>query len=372
MRRELVDRPRLRQALDAGDDAALTLVAAPAGYGKTTAVRAWCASLDAALAWVTLDAGDNDPVRLWRYVATAVDRVRPGLGRSALQRLDVPGGAVEDAVDELMNGIAAFGSALVIVLDDLHAVTDEECLSSIDHALAHLPANARLIAVTRVDPALRLARLRAGGALAELRASELAFTRCRGARAARRARGRVELGTEEIDVLVERTEGWPAALVLAGLWLRDASTTRSRAVRAFGGDHRFVAEYLSNEVLASLDDDRRSFLQGAAVLGEFTAELCDAVLERTDSAAELAELEHSNLFVSRLERGGWFRIHSLFAEYAQAQLASLGARGGDADPSSGGRVAPGARAADRGDRARGRGGRPRVRRAACSSSTTCR
>ena len=140
MRRGTVDRPRIRHALDGGNDAHLTLVAAPAGYGKTTAVRAWCATLDAAMAWVTLDAGDDDPVRLWRYVATAVDRVRPGLGRGALQRLAIPGSSVEDAVDELMNGIAAFGSELVIVLDDLHAVTNADCLSSLDHALGHLPA----------------------------------------------------------------------------------------------------------------------------------------------------------------------------------------------------------------------------------------
>ena len=134
--------------------------------------------------------------------------------------------------------------------------------------------------------------------------------------------GQLELGAEEIDVLVERTEGWPAALVLAWLWLRTVEDP-ARAVRAFGGDNRFVADYLSGEVLAALDEDDRAFLHGAAVLGEFTAELCDGVLDRTDSAARLAELEHSNLFVSRLERGGWFRIHSLFAEYARAELASL-------------------------------------------------
>ena len=134
VRHGVVDRPSIMRALDAGQDAALMLVAAPAGYGKTTAVRAWCASLDASVAWVTLDAGDNDPVRLWRYVATAVDRIRPGLGRAALQRLGVAGGPVEAAVDELMNGVAALGSELVIVLDDLHAVTSEECLSSIDYA----------------------------------------------------------------------------------------------------------------------------------------------------------------------------------------------------------------------------------------------
>jgi len=115
VRRGTVDRPRIREALDAGDEAALTVVAAPAGYGKTTAVRAWCASLDAALAWVTLDDGDNDPAQLWRYVATAVDRVRSGLGRGALQRLSVAGSPIEDSVDELMNGMAALGSRVVMV-----------------------------------------------------------------------------------------------------------------------------------------------------------------------------------------------------------------------------------------------------------------
>ncbi len=320
LHRAIVDRPRTRQALDAGSDGALTLVAAPAGYGKTTAVRDWCASRDAAVAWVTLDADDNDPARLWTYVASAVDRVRPGLGRGALQRLSVPGGSIEDAVDELMNGAAALGTALVVVLDDLHAVTDVECLSSIDRALAHMPANVRMIVATRVDPALNVARLRAAGILAEVRASELVFTAAE-ARELLVVRDQVALPAGEIDVLIERTEGWPAALVLAGLWLRSVDDP-AQAVRAFGGEHRYVAEYLSSEVLASLDDDRRSFLLGAAVLGEFTAELCDSVLDRTDSAAALAELEHSNLFVLRLERGGWFRVHSLFAEYARAHLAS--------------------------------------------------
>ena len=172
----MVDRPRVRRALDAGRDASLTLVAAPAGYGKTTAVRDWCASLDAALAWVVLDAGDNDPVLLWRYVATAVDRVRPGLGRGALRRLGVAGSPVEVAVDELLNGAAALRRELVIVLDDLQAVTSQECLASIDYALAHLPANTHVVLVTRVDPALKLARLRAAGALAEVRQADLAFT----------------------------------------------------------------------------------------------------------------------------------------------------------------------------------------------------
>ena len=321
MRHGVVDRPRVRRALDSGRYASLTLVAAPAGYGKTTAARAWCASLDAALAWVTLDAGDNDPVLLWRYVATAVDRVSSGLGRDALRRLSVAGGQVEAAIDELMNGVAALGSELVVVLDDLHEVTDEESLSSIDYAVGHLPSNLHLMLLTRVDPGLGLARLRAAHALAEVRVAELAFTTAE-ARELLVVLGRLGLGAEEIEMLVERTEGWPAGLVLAWLWLGTVEDP-GRAVRAFGGDNRFVADYLSSEVLAALDEDSRGFLHGATVLGEFTAELCDAVLGRSDSAARLAELERSNLFVSRLERGGWFRIHSLFAEYARTQLASV-------------------------------------------------
>jgi LuxR family maltose regulon positive regulatory protein len=316
-----VDRRRLRHTLDEGREAALTLVTAPAGYGKTTAVRAWCESLDAALAWVTLDAGDNDPIRLWRYVATAVDRVRQGLGREALRQLSVSGGPSERSIDALMNGVAAFAQPLVLVLDDLHTVSDPECLASIDYALERLPPNVRLVAITRADPALRLAQLRAGGKLSEVRASELAFTVAE-ARELLVEHARVDLGDEEIALLTERTEGWPAALVLTGLWLRGVGEP-NRAVREFGGTHRFVAEYLSDEVFASLDDDVRSFLQEIAVLGRFTAELCEDVLGRSDAASVLAGLERSNLFLQRLERGGWFRLHPLFAEFAVARLASV-------------------------------------------------
>ena len=319
--RRHVERPRIRQALDEGREAALTLVAAPAGYGKTTAVRAWCESLDAALAWVTLDGGDNDPIRLWTYLATAVDRVRAGLGRAALQQLRTSGGVNEHVVDALLNGIAAFAEPLVLVLDDLHAVAEPECLATIDHVLERLPANVRVVAITRADPGLRLAQLRAGGKLKELRADELAFTVAE-ARELLAEHLRVELGGPEIALLSERAEGWPAALVLAGLWLQRVDDP-SRAVRAFGGSHRFVADYLSSEVFGSLDDDVRSFLQEIAVLGRFTAELCEDVLDRPGAASALAELERSNLFLQRLEQGGWFGVHSLFAEFAVAHLASI-------------------------------------------------
>jgi LuxR family transcriptional regulator, maltose regulon positive regulatory protein len=175
LRDGLVERGRVLRLLDAGLQATLTLVAAPAGYGKTTAVRAWCAHRGAPLAWVTLDAGDNDPVRLWRYVATAIARVHPGLGRPALRRLDMAAGSIESPIDEVMNALATFGDELVLVLDDVQTVTDLECLASIDYALGRLPATAHLILLTRADPALRLPQLRAGGRLTEVRAADLAF-----------------------------------------------------------------------------------------------------------------------------------------------------------------------------------------------------
>ena len=315
----LVDRPRILQVLDDGADAALTLVAAPPGFGKSTAVRTWCASRSEPLAWVTLDARDNDPVRLWTYIATAVDRIRTGLGRTTLRRLGAAA-VVAGPIDELLNRIGGFGRELVIVLDDLQTVTDRDALASIDYAVEHLPANARLIVITRIDPALGLARLRAGGALAELRADELAFTVAE-ARELLVERGKVRIGDGEVELLHARTEGWPAALVLATLWLRRVPDPLA-AVREFGGDQHFVADYLLSEVIGSLDADVRPFVLRAAVLRRFTPELCDGVLDRSDSASLLAELERSNQFLVRIEHGGWYRVHSLLAELAEMQLAA--------------------------------------------------
>ena len=315
---DAIDRPRIAAALNAAASARLTLVVGPPGYGKTTAVRTWCAQRGDPVAWTTLDPGDNDPARLWRYVATAVDRVREGLGRLALQRLRVAGAGVDGAVDELANGIAAFGSRLVVVLDDVHTVTDRDCLASLDRAIGHLPPSAHLVLISRTDPALKLARLRAHADLAELRADDLAFDDAEALELVVR-RGAVELERSDVEALRRHTEGWPAALVLATHWLRGVDDPRA-AVSEFDGSHRVVAEYLSQEVLDGLDDERRAFLLRASALGRFTPALCDAVLERSDSAAMLAELERANLFVTRHERGEWYSVHSLFAEYAALAL----------------------------------------------------
>jgi LuxR family maltose regulon positive regulatory protein len=301
LRANAVPRPRILDALDV-DEAAVALVAAPPGYGKTTVVRTWCAQREAAVAWVTLDATDNDPTRLWSYVGTAADRLRNGLGRGALQRLTLPGGSIEYAVDELMNALATFERDLILVLDDLHEVTDTECLSSIDYALSRLPPNVRFVMITRVDPALELGALRAGGSLVELRTEDLAFTTDE-AHALLVEHAEIDLGASDIETLRRRTEGWPAALVLASVWLRGVADPQ-RAVSEFGGEHRFVAEYLSEVTLGTLGDDTRGFLLRVSALGRFTAELCD------------------DLLITRLERGGWYRIHPLFAEFARFRLAS--------------------------------------------------
>ena len=172
----MLRRARLHELLDRDPGAALTVVDAAVGYGKTTLLRSWCIERPEPVIWMTLDAADDDPVRLWTHLATAVERLGEGLGDKALMRLGVRGAPVETAVDELMNGLVAYGQPITIVLDDLHAVGSERSLRSIAHAVERLPANARVLGSTRSDPAISVARLRARGALVEIRAGELAFT----------------------------------------------------------------------------------------------------------------------------------------------------------------------------------------------------
>ena len=228
--------------------------------------------------------------------------------------------------------------------------------------MKRLPPAARLVMISRVDPGLGLARLRGRGDLLELRARELTFTLAE-ARELVVERGGIQLGPDEVELLCERTEGWPAALALACIWLRSADDAPS-AVREFGGSHGFVVDYLTDEVLASLDDDVRSFLLSVSVLGRFTPELCDGVLGRTDSAAMLARLERSNLFVTRLERGGWFRVHPLFAEFAgiTTRIRAAWRQSGDPCPRLG--MAPVAEPSGGGDGACDGGRRRRGRRPA--------
>ena len=311
-------RARLFELLDDVDGAALTVLDAAVGYGKTTLLRSWCAERPEPVIWMTLDGSDDDPVRLWTHLATGLARLRDGLGHRALTRLGVRPAAVETGVDELMNALVAYERPATILLDDLHTVKSEASLRSIEHAIERMPPTARLVAATRSEPAISLAPLRASRALIEIRARELAFT----VDEAREliAREGIKLSGKSLELLVERTEGWPAGLYLAALWLRDFAEP-DEGVQAFAGSARQIGDYLTAEVLTAVDLQTRDFLVRTSVLDRFTPELCDAVIGREDSAAVLAELARSNMFLVALDaRGEWYRYHHLFAELLRLEL----------------------------------------------------
>jgi LuxR family maltose regulon positive regulatory protein len=228
---------------------------------------------------------------------------------------------VETAIDELLNGLAGYDGRVVIVLDDLHHVRSERGLRALIHAAEGLPASTRIVATTRSDPGRRMSRLRARGALGELRARDLAFTVLEARELlVERAGLKVDLG--DVKLLVDRTEGWAAGVSLAALWLT-GRTTPSAEIQEFSADHRHVADYLTTEVLDALDDKTRGFLLGTSVLNRFTAGLCDAVLGSDDAASVLAGLERSNLFLVALDaHGGWYRYHHLFRELLSIELTA--------------------------------------------------
>lgn len=316
-------REPLFAALDALGDVELTLVSGPAGAGKTMLVCSWLASMpDVSKAWVTLDPGDDDPVRLWTHIAHAVDRVRPGIAEPALRGLRTPRAGIESSLDELLNGLADYEGRITIVLDDLHHVLGEPSLRSVVYAVERLPRGIRIVATTRSDPGRRLGRLRLRGALGDLRARDLAFSVEEAGVVLGRAG--IPVGGDEVEALVARTEGWPAGIGLAALWLA-GSDAPAEDIRQFSADHRHVTDYLASEVLDTIDVKSRSFLLSTSIFERFTAELCDAVLGIDDAREILAELEQSNLFLIALDgRGVWYRYHHLFGEFLRLDLASLG------------------------------------------------
>jgi LuxR family maltose regulon positive regulatory protein len=321
-----VARPRLRERMRAGELPPLTVVSAPAGFGKTTAATEWFGG-DARTAWVSLDARDGEPSVFWRYVATALDRVEPGTGAGALDALDhaVP---LDGVLATLINDVDASGDQIVLVLDDYHLVESLEVQESVAFVLEHVPPQLRLVLLTRADPALPLAALRAKGDLLELRAGDLRFTD-EEADAYLRGAMDLDLGAGDLARLGERTEGWIAALQLAALSLQGREDA-SRFVAEFSGDDRFVVDYLAGEVLGRQTDDVRAFLLGTSVLERLSGELCDAVTGRADSRAVLEHLERSNLFVVALDdQRRWYRYHHLFADVLRAHLVQE--RPGDAD-----------------------------------------
>jgi LuxR family maltose regulon positive regulatory protein len=317
-----VARPRLVEGLDDGLERALILVSAPAGFGKTALLADW--ALRRPVAWLSLDAGDNDPARFWRHATAALDRVRPGIARRVLPLLGPPPpSSFEGLLTALINQLAAEpdAGAVVLVLDDYHLIDARAVHDSLTFLLEHRPSELHLVLTGRADPPLPLARLRARGQLAELRAAELRFTTEEAAALLHEAVG-PDLAVPDASVaaLATRTEGWAAGLQLAALSLRGRSDVAG-FVETFSGGHRYVLDYLAEEVLERQPEPVRAFLLETSVLERLSGPLCDAVRDRGDSQALLEQAEGANLFLVPLdEERRWWRYHHLFADLLQARL----------------------------------------------------
>jgi LuxR family maltose regulon positive regulatory protein len=325
VRAVLIPRARLDKLLEAGAQGRLCLIDAPAGSGKTTLLAQWCLADQASqrVAWVSLDGSDDDPVRFWVYVIEAFRVVAPGLGEAPLGMLQSSGSAdvlTQAVLPQLLNELATSGSELVLMLDDYHLIGSPTCHHTLGFFIDHLPANVHVVLSTRVDPPLPLARLRARGELTELRIADLGFTDAEAARLLHDAMG-LDLTPQAVQRLWERTEGWAAGLVLAGLSLRGRADPEP-FIASFEAGHRHIVDYLGSEVLARQPGPLRTFMVRTSILQRLSAPLCDAVLEADNSAGLLAELEQANLFLIALdEHRQWYRYHPLFAQLLRLELS---------------------------------------------------
>jgi len=324
VRAGLISRARLDVVLEAGAQTRLCLIDAPAGSGKTTLLAQWCLGDHGSrrVAWLSLDEGDDDPVRLWVYVVEAFRTIEPGVGKAVLGLLH--GFGSSDALTPvilpgLLNELATVGSELVLVMDDYHLISNPVCHQSLAFFIDHLPANVQLMMATRADPPLPLARLRAKGELAEIRLAELGFTDAEAATLLNDAMG-LELESQDVQRLWEQTEGWVAGLYLAGLWLRGREDPGA-SIASLEAGHRHIVDYLGAEVLARQPQPLRRFLLRTSILERLSGSLCDALLETTDSAEVLIQLERTNLFLIPMdEHRRWYRYHHLFAELLRLEL----------------------------------------------------
>ena len=323
-RPEQVPRPRLLAMLEEGPDCRVTLVSAPAGYGKTILLSQWLRSreADGVFAWVSLDEHDDDPIRLWRHVVEALGRGALGeeYGDAVLAAPSAAGAKVSDTLlPMLVNALGEVQCRVLLVLDDYQFATGEGCRESMEFFVEHLPENVHLVLATRTDPPLHLGRLRAMGELNEIRTEHLAFT---GEEVASLLNGRLDLrvGPDDLAVLLDRTEGWPAGIYLALLSLEGKGDVHA-AISSFGGSNRYILDLLGEEVLAGLPEDERRFMVETSVLGKMTGPLCDTVVGSEGSGALLERLARSNLFVVPLDdHGEWYRYHHLFSELLVYEL----------------------------------------------------
>ena len=326
-RPKIVLRPRLIERLNEGLSAGckLTLISAPAGFGKTTLVSEWVAGCErsepkARVAWLSLDEGDNDPIRFLTYLIAALQTIAANIGAGVLAVLQSPQlPPIESILTTLLNEITTLPEHFIIVLDDYHLIDSKPVDNILTFLLEHLPPQMHLVIATREDPPLPLARLRARGQLTELRAADLRFTPNEAAEFLNQVMG-LNLSAEDISTLERRAEGWIAGLQLAALSMQ-GSKDISGFIREFAGDHRYIVNYLVEEVLQRQPEAVRSFLLQTAILDRLNGPLCDAVTGKEGGSARLEALQRGNFFIIPLDdKRNWYRYHHLFADVLRVHL----------------------------------------------------
>ncbi len=316
VRRGVVARERLAERLDRGAELPLTLISAPAGFGKTTILADWLATGEKRVAWVSLDETERQPASFWTYLISALHRVAPGVGVAGLPLLQAARPPVEALLTTVINELSAGSDDVYLVLDDYHLADGPDIEAGMAFLLAHLPPQVHLVISTRVDPVLPLARLRARGELVEIRAADLRFTL---SEVTAYLKG-LDLAASDIAVLESRTEGWIAALQLAALSMRGRNDLAG-FIAGFAGDDRYIVDYLVGEVLDRQPADVREFLVASCVLDRLTGSLCDAVTGQSHGKAMLEVLDRGNLFVVSLDGNRrWYRYHHLFADVLRTRL----------------------------------------------------
>ncbi len=326
-----VSRPRLVRRLDQGTERKLTLVSAPAGFGKTTLLAEWIATFEVgerAAAWFSLDQRDNDPALFWAYFITALQKVLPDVGEVAISLLRSPQPVpIESVLTTLINEINAAapgsstipGRGILLVLDDYHFIDAQPVHAGVRFLLDNLPPQMHMVITGRADPPLSLSRLRGRGELAELRPSDLRFTEAEAAAFLNDAMG-LELTAADAAALETRTEGWIAGLQLAALSMQGRNDVQG-FIKAFSGDDRYIVDYLVEEVLLRQSNLVRNFLLQTSILARLSGPLCDAVTDQEDGKEMLETLERGNLFVVPLDdKRRWYRYHHLFADVLHAHL----------------------------------------------------
>lgn len=319
-RPELVPRPHLIARLNDGLNCKLILVAAPAGYGKTTLVSGWARGCGQPVAWLSLDERDNEPTRFLTYLIAALQTIEANLGQDVLAAVQSSQSAsIADWLPVLVNQLDNIATPFVLVLDDYHLITTPAIQQALAFLLEHQPAQLHLVLATRKDPPLPLPRLRSRGQLLELRQADLRFTLEETSSFLQRVTG-TELSSEDVSALVTRTEGWIAGLQMAALSLREREDVAC-LISTFGGSHEYIVDYFAAEVLAQQPEPIKNFLLQTSVLDRLCGSLCDAVTGQTGGQHTLEQLQRANLFVVPLDsEHAWYRYHHLFRDLLRKQL----------------------------------------------------